>query len=506
MEWNIFFEGLDSYDGYQSGILRKLDEQVPFHTCLMTNKQHDDKDVFDERIELVDYDVCTNCRYEEAYDLNDCIPLSRELIEAMAPYEPMALKMLMRITEFDIFDFEEAKGLYIKHLRFWNHMLTTRKINCVVLTGVPHHTHDYVIHCLALVKKIPMCIMTPMSIPYRLFAGTSLDDLWKKTTESYRSMPEGEVVLPPDVEHYYQAVQYKNIGMDDGLVHGGKFKKSHHQFHKRHMLTYIEGKNVRHRTFSRWKHGLKLSLVEHDSAPYKEYRRRNKEDKRLVRMTKRKLRTMRDLKYYNKLAELPDYTKPFVVFMLHMQPEATTLPQAGVFVEQYLAVQILAKTLEGTGINLYVKEHFVQPYRSGDFYGNLKSIRGVHLIQSTVDSKELLRHCLASSTCTGTIIIESIINGKPALVFGNGGTEYGPGIYKVGSKEDCERALEDIRKPDFAIDQSDVRRYFKAFSDNCVYAYIDPKKAQTNPALTFEQSQQNIADWVAGHLKEQEKQ
>jgi len=251
---------------------------------------------------------------------------------------------------------------------------------------------------------------------------------------------------------------------------------------------------------------LKLSLTEHDSAPYKVYCRRNKEDKRLVRMTKRKLHTMRDLKYYNKLAELPDYTKPFVVFMLHMQPEATTLPQAGVFVEQYLAVQILAKTLEGTGINLYVKEHFVQPYRSRDFYENLKSIRGVHLIQSTVDSKELLRHCLASSTCTGTIIIESIINGKPALVFGNGGTEYGPGIYKVGSKEDCERALEDIQKQDFVINQADVRRYFKAFSENCVYAYIDPKKAQTNPALTFEQSQQNIADWVAGHLKEQEKQ
>lgn len=498
MKLNIYFEGIDSYQGYQSGIIRKLDEQVHFARCLMTNKQHDDMDVYDtERVELVDYDICANCRYEEAYDLNDCAALSRELMEKMAPYEPMALKMLMRITEFDIFDFEEAKTLYLKHLRFWNHMLTTRGINCVVLTGVPHHVHDYVIHCLALVKNIPMCIMTPMSIPYRLFTGTNLSDLWKKTTEAYRAMPEGDVELPPDIEHYYQAVQYQNIGMDDGLVHGGKFKKPHHKFHKKHMLSYIAPKAVAHRVWSRTKHGLKLALKEHEPALYAEFRRRNKEDLRLVRMTRRKKRTMRDLRYYNRIAQEPDYKKPFVAYFLHMQPEATTMPQAGVFVEQYLAVQILAEALRGSGINLYVKEHFVQPYRSRDFYKTLKDIRGVQLIKSTVDSKTLLKRCLASSTCTGTIIIESVMNGKPALVFGDGGTEYGPGMYKIDSVQTCKKAIEEIRKPGFSVDRAAVRRYFKAFADQSVYAYINPKMAEKNPALTLEQSQDHIVEWVS---------
>lgn len=504
MALNIYFEGIDSYHGYQSGLLNMLDERVHFDKCLMVNKQHDDEDHYDEKkVELIDYDICTNCRYEEQYDMNDLLPLSRELIEAMSPYEPMALKMLMRITEFDIFGFEEAKGLYLKHLRFWNHMLTTREIQFVVLNGVPHHTHDYVIHCLAKIKNIPMSIMTPMSIPYRLFGGDDLNDLWRRTTQTYEQMPEGEVELPADIEHYYQAVQYKNIGMDDGLVHGGKFKKSHHQFHTRHMLSYIDGKNVRHRLWSRWKHGLKLSLTEHDWSNYAEYKRRNKQDKRLVRMTKRKLHTMKDLKDYNKIAELPDYSKPFVVYMIHMQPEATTLPQAGVFVEQFLAVQILSKALENTGINLYVKEHFVQPYRSAEFYEKFKEIRGVHLIKSTVDSKELLRHCLASSTCTGTIIIESIINGKPALVFGNGGTEKGPGIFKVGSMEECKKALETIQAPDYTIDQKDVRRYFKAFADHSIYTYIDPRRAESNPALTIEQSQRNVVEWICERMKQE---
>lgn len=502
MELNIFFEGIDSYRGYQSGMIRKLDEQIHFAHCLMTNKQHDDEDHYDtDKVELVDYDICANCRYEEAYDLNDCLALSRPLLEKMAPYEPMALKMLMRITEFDIFDFEEAKALYLKHLRFWNHMLMTRKINCVVLTGVPHHVHDYVIHCLALVKQIPMCIMTPMSIPYRLFTGTNLGDLWKKTTERYRNMPDGDVELPPDIEHYYQAVQYQNIGMDDGLVHGGKFKKPHHKFHKRHMLSYIAPKAVMHRVWSRWKHGLKLGIKEHDWAQYAEYRRRNKEDLRLVRMTRRKKRTMRNLRDYDKMAQMPDYSRPFVAFFLHMQPEATTMPQAGVFVEQYLAVQILAKALETSGIDLYVKEHFVQPYRSRDFYKTLKEIRGVKLIRSTVDSKELLKRCLASSTCTGTIIIESMMNGKPALVFGDGGAEYGPGLYKIDSVETCKEAIKKIQEPGFAVDRTDVRRYFKAFADQSVYAYINPKMAEKNPALTLEESQEHIVEWVCEFIR-----
>ncbi len=504
MELNIYFEGIDSYRGYQSGIISRLDRQVSFAHCLMTNKQHDDEDIYDpDKVELIDYDICANCRYEEAYDLNDCEALSRDLLEAMAPYEPMALKMMMRITEFDIFDFEEAKTLYCRHLRFWNHMLTTRSINCVVLTGVPHHTHDYVIHCLALVKNIPMCIMTPMSIPYRLFTGTSLSDLWKKTTEAYRNMSETDVELPPDIEHYYQAVQYQNIGMDDGLVHGGKFKKPHHKFHKKHMLSYVAPKAVAHRIWSRTKHGLKLSLQEHDFAQYIGYRRRNKEDLRLVRMTRRKRRTMRSLRDYDKMAQEPDFERPFVAYFLHMQPEATTMPQAGAFVEQYLAVQILAKALEGSGIDLYVKEHFVQPYRSRDFYKTLKEIRGVKLIKSTVDSKALLKRCLASSTCTGTIIIESIMNGKPALVFGDGGAEYGPGLFKIDSVETCRQALKTIQEPGFAIDRAAVRRYFKAFADQSVYAYIDPQKAEKNPSLTIEQSQDHIVEWVSGFIRSQ---
>lgn len=505
MKRNIYWEGIDSYNGYQSGILHKLELQIPFSYCLLTNKQHDDEDRYDPaRYELVNYDVCANCRYEEAYDLNDCIPLSAELLEALSPYEPMALKMLMRITEFDIFDFEEAKRLYIKHVRFWNHMLEERNINFVILTGVPHHTHDYVIHALAQIKRIPMCIMTPMSIPSRLFTGTSLDDIWKKTAQAYLEMPDGEVELPPDIERFYQAVQYKNTGTDDGLVHGGKFKKPHYKFHKHRMLSYVERRVVWHRLLSRIKHGVKLSLTEHDWSHFAEYRRRNKEDLRLVRMTRRKLRTMQTLKDYNKIAELPDYNSPFVVYMLHMQPEGSTLPQAGVFVEQYLAVQILAKALENTGIRLYVKEHYVQPYRSRDFYRTLQEIRGVHLIRSTVDSKELLRHCLASSTCTGTIIIESIINGKPALVFGSGGTEYAPGVFKVKNAEECSRALREIQSEDFHIDQRDVRRYLKAFADHSVYAYLDPRKAQDNPALSLEESEAHIADWAAECIREQE--
>ena len=200
-----------------------------------------------------------------------------------------------------------------------------------------------------------------------------------------------------------------------------------------------------------------------------------KKDAYHIRKVRHKLKACDRIADYEKTAVIPDMKREkYVLFLLHLQPEATTLPQAGVFAEQELCVQLLAPVLKEYGIKLYVKEHFVQPYRTKNFYRDLRQTDNVTLVSSDVDSVDLLAHCVAAATPAGTVSIEAIANGRPVLVFGHGGFEHGPGIYQVGNEDECRAAVADILQGREISEQA-VRNYFKAFADSalCVYSPIE---------------------------------
>ena len=123
---NIFFQAVDSAGGYQSAVLRELDEKVHFQTCLMTVKTSDGADAYEPGKYIpVNYDICEQNQYDKIVDFNELLPLDRGLLEAMHPYELTAIRMLVRNYDRDIYTMDEGMRYYLRHLRFWNHMLLT---------------------------------------------------------------------------------------------------------------------------------------------------------------------------------------------------------------------------------------------------------------------------------------------------------------------------------------------------------------------------------------------
>lgn len=212
---------------------------------------------------------------------------------------------------------------------------------------------------------------------------------------------------------------------------------------------------------------------------------------------------MRGIDYYNALTSEPVPGEKYLIFFLHLQPEATTLPQGGVFVEQELMIQILARTAEKHGIKVYVKEHFVQPCRNKSFYDGLAKIRNVRLIHSDRDSKQLARNSVATASCNGTILLESIFNSKPTFIFGEVCFEKAPGVFRIGSVEECEKALEQILTGDFSIEQNQVRAYLKAFGESSIRAYFDCSLYEKDGRVTMEQGRKAYADYVVRRLREE---
>ena len=500
MDINLFFQGYDSVNGYQQSILQDIDDCIHFRRCVVTSRDNDGKDRYDPgKYVKVDYDMCANARYEYCMDMNSLLPLDREVLTAMEPYEPTAVKMLCRITDFDIFTYDEAKRFYLHHLRYWNDIFERNHINFVFLTGIPHHTHDYIIYALTKVKKIPMCILAPTHLPHWCFVGNDLYRLYERLDAAYekRKKSEEDVILPEDVEDYYQALLRENKQQKMQVMLGSGSKKEHARKEKRQIMGYVMRDKIIKRQLSRVKHGLAGAVKSRSLSFWKESRLWMKKDTYCIQKVRHKLKNCMTIEDYEKMAVMPDMThEKYVLFLLHLQPEATTLPQAGVFVEQELCVQLLASVLKEYNIRLYVKEHFVQPYRMKHFYEDLRGTENVTLVSSDAESVDLLAHCVAASTPAGTVSIEAIANGKPVFVFGHGGFEHGPGIYQVGNEKQCREAIEHILKDGHVPTQS-VRNYFRAFVESgiCIYSPIegaDPEKVEQSRRSVVELAVEEI--------------
>lgn len=137
----------------------------------------------------------------------------------------------------------------------------------------------------------------------------------------------------------------------------------------------------------------------------------------------------------------------FILLGLHYQPEETSCPTGGSYVDQISLLKVLDEVLP-KDIYILVKEHRSQFYshqesasgRDGSFYQRLGGISN-RVAYASVDANpfELIDNAIATVTISGTIGWESAIRGTPVLVFGRAWYEDMPRVHKVKSKDEITR-------------------------------------------------------------------
>lgn len=132
-------------------------------------------------------------------------------------------------------------------------------------------------------------------------------------------------------------------------------------------------------------------------------------------------------KYYKKA----DYSKKYVYFPLHYQPEASTCVCAEKYENQLFYIDSWAKSLPADTL-LYVKEHYVLlGNRNLQFYKELKKYPNVVLIDPWESTKKLIENSVAVTTLTGSAGFEAMLLRKPVFLGGNSVYENAPGVIKV---------------------------------------------------------------------------
>ncbi|WP_313151770.1 capsular polysaccharide export protein, LipB/KpsS family [Lacrimispora sp.] len=138
-------------------------------------------------------------------------------------------------------------------------------------------------------------------------------------------------------------------------------------------------------------------------------------------------RYLQSRKFYKKA----DYSKKYVYFPLHYQPEASTIVCAQKYEKQLFFIDSWAKSLPADTV-LFVKEHYaVLGHRDLSFYKELRKYPNVVLVDPWENSRKLMQNAVAVTTLTGTAGYEAMLLRKPIFLGGEIFFSNAPGVIKV---------------------------------------------------------------------------
>lgn len=417
-----------------------------------------------DNLKVIDIDPCLDVEYSLFYNINEIPTVSREVLKQMLPYESMALKMgIRRSDHVPTCEYEDEKRKYLQHVRFWNYVLDEYKINLIVTHCMPHSQGGYVIYGLAKIKNIPFLIYDrPGVFDERKFWGDSIEEMGRSVATRYEELTDAridEFELDKDIERdYNKLITRMNSG---NISRSTSSAKSILEF-KRDFWKYYR---LRRNTFLReyYHYSLRALLKPTTIVDLK---------KREIwfRLRKKQLRSLKyyiktqcyGLAEYNKFAEDPDYSKKYICFFLQIYPEASLIPLAGVFAEQYNSIQLLARAAEKVGCYVYVREHPATAFRSKDLISEIKSINNVRIVKEEISALDLMRNSIGVATQTGTCILEAATLSKPSFVFSEGYFYKGlPGVYEITDEYQCSDIIASVSNG-ISVDPKDVRRYIYA--------------------------------------------
>lgn len=446
---------------YSRQAMEEVLRQYPFEFCAQISSGVEPQYFRSIPAEKQDWFISSeirSCHYR-AVDWNVLAPLDEALIEGMRECEVVFMEMVARLEWKRSIPFDTRKRWYLQHLRFWNDYLTRHRINLYLSAWMPHEIPDIIIYYLCKRRDIPLLYFECAAMV-------------RDTSFAESDWRESAVQIRPR----YEALCAEYAGVTDPLKIplGERFEERYR------ALTQPQGEqpptSVLHWS-TYWEKAVQV--LWHQPLRALTYVIGFLTPRGVTRIlgALQRLQTRRSRNaFYQAHAIDPDLTCSFVYLPLHYQPEASTMPMSGCFVDQRLMVQLLSAHLP-PGVLLYVKEHFWESgwlMRDTDYYKELVRMPNVRLIRRNADTFALREHCRAVATGTGTAGFEALFRGKPVFLFGHRFYQYARGVHRIHSSQDCAEAVRKVFQEGEAPTLFDCRLYLKAMEETCVHGVLNP--------------------------------
>lgn len=208
--------------------------------------------------------------------------------------------------------------------------------------------------------------------------------------------------------------------------------------------------------------------------------------------------TKKLLNMYDFLAVFPNKNEKYFYFPLHYQPELTSCPLGGEYIDQYLIIDLISSLLP-ENFYLYIKEHPKQEiaHRYYGYYSeilerNKKNIRIINIATNTYD---LINNAQGIITITGTAGWEAIFRNKPVIIFGKNFYNYAPNVFFVENEIECKKALDVIIENKLDFDEVKIKKFMQAVRNIGIEGFVDPLY-KTVSKFSYSQSNESIINYI----------
>jgi len=438
------------------------------------------------------------------------IDLSLKQIQALEHIEHIVITMLNRNdSNSNSFSYNERIEFYYRQVSYWIATLTQFKVDVVIFEEEPHQASDYILYCVSNMLGVKTIMMmrtkaTMGLLPMERFEEGSkpLQDEYIKLIKNYST--SNKLVLPQHVQDYFDILE----GSYDTVV-------KEHLWNQLDRLKKVNKKSSSLSAFTPYvyflKNGLdlkklvaRIQLVTGDSFLSDQkvsgkYMDQSKQT--YIRSLFYKLITLRrkqkNKAYYDKVSsDNLDLNSNYILCALQYQPEKSTCPNGGRFVNQYLMVQMLANSLP-PGWKLYIKEHpsqfvpdftrYGEQYRNKHYYDSLLQYENTELVPLDLDMFELIDNSKGVACVGGTICWEAIVRGKQALSFGHSWMNDCEGVNSIESDADFEAALEIIVNEEIP-DLDKIKLYANAIDNLGLYGAVGGPKQLDHYDISVEEN------------------
>ena len=414
--------------------------------------------------------------------------LDPKVIQELQWAEQISLYMMERNdSNSESFAYKDRLNFYYYLIQYWQTVLNKFNVEVVVFEEEPHQANDYVLYAVCRLLKIRTIITVRTIsdlgiIPMEKFEAGSivLQEEYQRQIALHEN--EDEVILPDNLSHYldklngsYDEVLQDHLWDQVDRVHQLKFQLNFLVvWYKRAMgilkklgdwdtnktrMSYLF-QNTYESDQKELMKPLHESKLGYAKAIFYKYRS-------IARKTANR-------KYYESLVgENLDLTSPYIFCALQYQPEKSTCPLGGQFVDQYLMVQLLSGLLPDDWV-LYVKEHpsqFVTDYtrygecfRGSQYYDRLLQLKNVRFVSLEQDMFDLIDNSKAVASVGGTVCWEAALRGTPALTFGSAWFCDCEGIKRVYNANDVKKFI-DLLVQGKSIDRKKIRLFIKSLSE-----------------------------------------
>ena len=355
-------------------------------------------------------------RYEFMKD-KDLPVLDTKILDELRWCEALYYPMLDRseVDSLKTVTYHQRKRYYENDLRCMMWILENHKIDLVIFSTIPHISFDYALYGLCKAKDIPVVIgyFSPI-VPHKsatvYFMSEIKDHMPQLRDFRPQGLTEEQIQLPERMQHYY----------------------SHYNRDKNQIKSYIFYSDYAVYKTSKLQRMMDLVLQKLRNRSFLTAVRR-----KLVK----RIAAKRIGKYLSKCSETSAEGK-YIYYPLHFQPECTSLPMGGAYYDQLHVLRLISKHLPDD-VTLYVKPHPNRNLLTGiPFYEEIRSLRNVKLLSSKANTYELIDNAMAVVSLTGTAILESLVRGTPAMMFGYYIWQYAPNVFHCVNEENCKAALE----------------------------------------------------------------